>query len=507
MRQPNILFIMSDDHAARAISHYGSGLNATPNIDRIGQGGARLDNCYVTNSICTPSRAAILTGQFNHVNGVTTLDTPFDTRRPHLAKHLQQAGYRTGMVGKWHLGEGPDHQPSGFDYWSVLPGQGDYFDPTFIGPDGAAREPGYVTDIITDKCLDWLGQADDRPFFLMCHHKAPHRNFAPHPKYRDLYADADLPVPDSFDDDYATRSRAAHEARMRIRTDFEFEDLGLAQPEGGAEVGELHVEHRPGRKVPHPDDPRDLRLVDVNTGEAFTFRTEQDLALFKYRRYIQRYLGCVASIDEGVGRLLDHLDATGQTENTIVIYTSDQGFFLGEHGWFDKRFMYEDSLQMPFLVRYPQAIPAGSVVDSMICNVDFAPTLLDYAGAPVPSYMQGRSFRGCLEGDCPEDWPREVYHRYWMHRDNSHQAFAHYGLRDRRYKIIHWYNDGLGHAGTGARTDPPEWELFDLESDPLELSNLWGDPAHAEIRAAMVAALNRKMDEIGDVPVHGSVGS
>lgn len=506
MRQPNILFIMADDHAAQAISAYGSVLNKTPNIDRLAEGGVRLDNCFVTNSICTPSRAAILTGQFNHVNGVTTLTTPFDSRRPHLAKHLQQAGYRTAMIGKWHLGEGADHHPSGFDHWSVLPGQGEYFDPEFIGPNGTAREPGYATDIITDKCLDWMGEADDRPFFLMCHHKAPHRNFAPHPKNRDLYTDVALPVPDTFGDDYATRSRAAHDARMRVRSDFEYEDLGLAQPEGGAGVGEIHVEGRPGRKVPHPEDPSDLRLVDVNTGEVFTFDTQDELALFKYQRYIQRYLQCVASIDESVGRLLDHLDATGQAENTIVIYTSDQGFFLGEHGWFDKRFMYEESLRMPFLLRYPAAVAAGEARTDMICNVDFAPTLLDYAGAPCPSYMQGRSFRECLSGAAPRDWPQEVYHRYWMHRDESHQAFAHYGLRDQRYKIIHWYNDGLGYPGTGTRNDPPEWELFDLHADPYELKNLWDDPKHADVQSHMIAALDRKMDEIGDIPAHRRAG-
>ncbi|MCT8160680.1 sulfatase [Pseudoruegeria sp. SHC-113] len=500
-RRPNILFIMCDDHAAQAIGCYGSRLNQTPNIDRIAAGGVRLDNCFVTNSICTPSRAAILTGQYNHVNGVTTLNTPFDSRRPHLAKHLQQAGYRTAMIGKWHLGEGPDHEPTGFDHWSVLPGQGDYFDPEFIGPEGCAREPGYVTDLITEKSVNWLKQPDDRPFFLMCHHKAPHRNFAPHPKYRDLYTDVELPVPDTFDDDYATRSRAAHEARMRVREDFEYEDLGLAQPEGGAEVGAIHFEGKPGRKVPHPEDPRGLRLVDVNTGEVFTFETQDELARFKYRRYLQRYLQCVASVDEGVGRLLDFLEDSGQAENTIVIYTSDQGFFLGEHGWFDKRFMYEESLRMPFLIRYPEGLAKG-VSDSMICNVDFAPTLLDFAGAPVPSYMQGRSFRPCIEGARPADWPQEVYHRYWMHRDNSHQAFAHYGLRSARHKIIHWYNDGLGHAGTGAQTDPPEWELFDLESDPCELVNLWCVPEYAAVQAQMLEALNARMLAIGDIPQH-----
>jgi len=502
-RRPNIVFIMADDHAAKAISHYGHGLNSTPNIDRLGDEGARLNHCYVTNSICTPSRAAILTGTYNHVNGVTTLDTGFNNRAPHLAKHLQQVGYRTGVVGKWHLGEGPAHQPTGFDHWSVLPGQGDYFDPMFIGPDGAAREPGYVTDIITDKCLDWLAGGDaEQPFFLMCHHKAPHRNFAPHPKNHGMLADEEIRLPDTFDDDYKSRARASRDARMRIRSDFEYEDLGLAQPEGGDEVGAIHMEGKPGRKVPDPDDVSGLVLVDVNTGERFTFESKQQLDHFKYQRYIKRYLRTVASVDESVGRILDWLDDTGQADNTIVIYTSDQGFFLGEHGWFDKRFMYEESLQMPFLIRYPGVIKAGTTCDDLVCNVDFAPTLLTYAGAPVPTYMQGRDFGPLLAGETPADWQQVVYHRYWMHKDISHNAFAHYGIRNQRYKLIYWYNDALGQPGAHMGDEPPEWEMFDCQEDPLELVNVFDEPAYADARAELMAQLDTVMADIGDIPEH-----
>ena len=504
-RRPNILFIMSDDHAARAISCYGAGLNSTPGLDRIADGGMRLDRCYVTNSICTPSRAAILTGTYNHVNLVTTLDTHIDNRLPNVARHLRAAGYQTAIFGKWHLGEGKAHEPAGFDAWSVLPGQGAYFDPVMIDRSGARVEAGYVTDIITDKCLDFLAARDaDRPFFLMCHHKAPHRSFEPHPRHRHLYADGRLPVPDTFGDDYANRAAAAAAARMRVRSDLTYNDLGLVQPEGGAEVGEPVAPGLARRKVPEIIAGQELRLVDALTGENYVFTDPDDLALFKYQRYMMRYLQTIAAIDENVGRLLDYLDAEGLTENTIVIYTSDQGFFLGEHGWFDKRFMYEESLQMPFLVRYPAAIPAGSTSERIATNVDFAPTFLDYAGVASPSYMQGTSLRPLLERTAGDDWQDVAYHRYWMHKDEFHNAFAHYGVRDRRYKLIYWYNDPLGQAGARSGEEPPEWELFDCMEDPSELFNRAEDPAYRDVFIAMLARLDRKMAEIGDIPEHDS---
>ncbi|WP_068314335.1 sulfatase family protein [Polycladidibacter hongkongensis] len=502
--QPNILFIMADDHAAKAISCYGAGLNTTPNLDRLATEGMRLDHCYVTNSICTPSRASILTGNYNHVNGVTTLDTHLNNRVPHLAKHLQRAGYQTGLFGKWHLGEGPEHQPTGFDAWSVLPGQGDYFDPRMIDKDGSRREPGYVTDIITDKTLNFLEERNtERPFFVMCHHKAPHRSFIPHPKHNHLLEDEDVRVPDTFDDDYKTRSRAATNARMRIREDMIYDDLGLAQPEGGAETGELLVDG-PARLVPHPKDLEGFKLVDKNTGEVFTFTSQDELAHFKYQRYIKRYLRTIASVDENVGRLLDYLDDNDLTENTIVIYTSDQGFFLGEHGWFDKRFMYEESLQMPFLIRYPQGIRAGSTSSDIATNVDFAPTLLDYAGQPTPTYMQGTSLRPLLEERTDENWQDIAYHRYWMHGDENHNAYAHYGVRDQRYKLIYWYNDGLDQPGAFGMPEQPEWELFDCQEDPLELHNLAGNASYDEVFQMMLAKLDAKMAEVGDIPEHSS---
>lgn len=506
--KPNVIFVMADDHASKAISAYGYGLNQTPNIDRIAQEGMRLNHCYVTNSICTPSRASILTGTYNHVNGVTTLATPLDNRGPNLAKHLRQAGYQTALFGKWHLGQGKAHEPTGFDRWSVLPGQGEYFDPVMIEMGEHKVEPGYATDIITDKCLNWLDSRDPtRPFFLMCHHKAPHRSFEPHPKYRSLFANQDVRMPDTFDDDYKNRARAAAAAKMRIRADMTYKDLGLAQPEGGNEVGEPAIPGQPERKVPDPEVVRDLVLIDQITGEQFQFETRSDLAAFKYQRYIKRYLRTVASIDESVGRLLEWLDMAGLAENTVVIYTSDQGFFLGEHGWFDKRFMYEESLQMPFLIRYPAVIKPGAISDDIATNVDFAPTFLDYAGAPIPSYMQGRSLRPLLEGEVGDDWQTSAYHRYWMHKDEHHYAWAHYGIRNQRYKLIYWYNSALGEPGAVEGDEPPEWELFDCQDDPLELFNIADDPASASVFEAMLGELDSKMAEIGDIPQHDSAAT
>jgi arylsulfatase A-like enzyme len=503
--RPNILFIMSDDHAAQAISCYGHNLNRTPNLDRIANEGMRLDNCYVTNSICTPSRAAILCGTYNHVNMVTTLDTHIDNRLPNVAKHLRQSGYQTAIYGKWHLGEGRAHEPTGFDDWSVVPGQGEYFDPVMIDKNGRKQVPGYATDIITDKCIDFIGRRDpERPFFVMCHHKAPHRNFQPHPKYRSLYKDEDLPVPETFRDDYRNRARAAEAAKMRVKSDMTFDDLGLVQPEGGSEVGEPMFPGANNRKVPELAEGASMTLIDAETGRSFTFTDPAALAEFKYQRYIKRYLRTVASIDENVGRLLDYLDDTGLADNTIVIYTSDQGFFLGEHGWFDKRFMYEESLRMPFLIRYPKGIAAGSTSSKIAMNVDFAPTFLDYAGLGMPTYMQGTSMRPLLEQQAGDDWQEVAYHRYWMHKDFIHNAFAHYGVRNKRYKLIYWYNDPLQQLGALPGDEPPEWELFDCEQDPYELHNRATDPAYAAIFAAMLAKLDGKMAEIGDIPEHDS---
>lgn len=491
-KRPNILFVMSDDHAAQAISAYGHGLNKTPNIDRLAEGGMRFDHCYVTNSICAPSRATILTGTHNHINGVFGLHEHIDNRQPNLAKYLQRGGYQTAIMGKWHLGEGEAHCPTGFDDWSVLPGQGKYHDPVFHEMGEERCEEGYVTDLITDKCLEWLnGRDTEKPFFLMCHHKAPHRRFTPKSEHRDLYP-GPIKTPKTFDDDYRNRAAAAMEAQMRIERDMDYLDIDVVPPEG--------VD--PAAKVPFPDDVSGFELVDAITGETHTFASRSELKHWKYQRFIRKYLQTVHSIDENVGRLLDYLDEHGLTENTIVVYTSDQGFFLGEHGWFDKRFIYEESFQMPFLVRYPLEVAAGSVNRDMASNVDFAQTFLDYAGLPEPSYMQGRSLRPLLQGETPVDWTDLAYQRYWMHRDSGHNAYAHYGIRTHDYKLIYWYNEGMSVGGTQAGGETPEWELFDMKKDPLELFNVYHDPAYAEVVHEMTAKLEAHMGRIGDVPCH-----
>lgn len=462
-QRPNIIFIMSDDHAAHAMSCYGSRINQTPNLDRIANGGMRFDNCFCTNSICTPSRAAILTGAYNHINQVTTLDTPMDNRLSTFPKLLQEVGYQTAIFGKWHLGQGPEHCPTGFDDWAVLPGQGLYHNPDFIfkGPDGGTRRTvqGYVTDIITDFCLDWLKQREtERPFCLLYHHKAPHRAWEPDEKHAHLYLNEEIPEPATLYDDYANRASAAAAAEMRV----------------GVHMNPLDLKSTINHDLP-----------------------EQELRKWAYQRYIKDYLRVIASIDDNVGRLLDYLDEQGLSENTLIIYTSDQGFFLGDHGWYDKRFMYEESLRMPFIVRYPQAIAAGLVNQDMILNIDFAPLFLELAGLPVPDAMQGRSIRPLLQGQTPVDWRQAMYYRYWMHKAH-HNVYAHYGLRTHQYKLIYYYADALGQAGSIDERYTPEWELFDLAQDPHELNNVVTDPAYAEIVVQLKAQLHQMQAEVGD---------
>jgi arylsulfatase A-like enzyme len=460
-KRPNILFIMSDDHASHAMSCYGSKINETPNLDRIAEGGMRFDNCFCTNSICTPSRAAILTGTYNHINGVTTLASKIDGRQVTFPKLLQAAGYQTAMVGKWHLGHGGDADPTGFDYWNVLPGQGLYHDPEMIDMGERGVIEGYATDIITDISLDWLRDRDpDRPFFLMCHHKAPHRPWDPDDKHADMYEDEDVPEPETLFDDYANRAAAAEAAKMRVSRDMTDRDLKVPVPEG---------------------------------------LSADDETRWKYQRYIKDYLRCVASIDDNVGRMLDYLDAEGLADDTIVVYTSDQGFFLGDHGWYDKRFMYEESLRMPFVIRYPGKIEAGSVSADMLLNVDFAQTFLDYAGVDEDDRMQGTTARPVLEGHTPDGWRTAMYYRYWMHLAHHH-VYAHYGVRTLQHKLIYYYADGMGTPGSGEETMEPEWELFDLERDPLELHSVYDDPAYADVVSRLKAELDKLQSAVGDVP-------
>lgn len=457
----NLIFIMSDDHASHAISAYGSRINQTPHLDRIANEGARFDAAFCTNSICTPSRAAVLTGTYNHVNGVTTLETHMDNTLETYPKLMQQAGYQTALFGKWHLGHGPGHDPTGFDEWKVLPDQGEYHDPAFLTPDGEEQIEGYVTDIITDMSLDWLDRRDrSRPFALMIHHKAPHRTWEPDDVHARMYEDEDIPEPETFWDDYATRSAAAEAAKCRMM-DLDIRDLKEPVPEG---------------------------------------LTESEEVSWRYQRYIKDYLRVVASIDDNVGRVLDYLDVHGLAEETMVVYTSDQGFFLGDHGWFDKRFMYEESLTMPLLIRYPAQIAPGTVCEEMVLNVDFAPTFLHSAGLETPEFMQGTNFATLLSGETPDDWQTSMYYRYWMHRDRDHNIWAHYGVRTHTHKLIYFYNDPLDQPGAHGPTDPPEWELFDLVADPFEVKNVIDDPSYAEVVSHLRRELDRLQTHVGDTP-------
>ncbi len=449
---------MSDDHAAHAISAYGSRINRTPCIDRIAREGVRFDNCFCTNSICTPSRATILTGQYSHINGVKTLNDALDPARPNVAKELRAAGYATAVIGKWHL----HADPSGFDYWNILPGQGSYFDPVFIEMGERRQHPGYCTDLIADFTIGWLKRRPkDRPFFLMSHHKAPHRNWQPAPQYARLFEGRPVPEPDNLFDDYAGRSEAARRAKMRVGEHMMRSDLKTDFPPG----------------------------LQGN-----------ELRRWAYQLYIKDYLRCVQSVDDAVGRLLEFLREEGLEQDTIVIYTSDQGFFLGDHGWYDKRFMYEESLRMPFLMRYPREIRPGSVNRDIVLNLDFAATFLDYAGRPAPAWMQGRSFRPNAAGRTPRNWRRSMYYRYWMHLDGDHEVAAHYGVRTLDHKLICYYGKPLGASGSRGEETPVEWELFDLRKDPREMRNVAASPAYAKTLASLKEELARLQKLYGDEP-------
>ena len=467
-QRPNILYIMADDHAAHAISAYGSKVNRTPNIDRLAKEGMRFNNCFAVNSICTPSRACILTGKYSHINGVTVFNR-FDGSQPTLAKYLQAAGYHTGMIGKWHLFS----DPTGFDYWNILPGQGVYVNPDFIEMGTRKKINGYVTDIIADLSIEFLkNRPKDKPFFLMCHHKAPHREWTPDAKHAKQFEDVEIAEPTTFNDGYTGRAAAAKEATMTIDRHLTRSDLKVAPP--------------PDLKGPELAEWR--RTVDAEMEVTIKGKKQQltgeALKKWKYQKYMRDYLGCVASVDDNVGRLLDYLAQSGLAQNTIVIYTSDQGFFLGDHNWYDKRFMYEESIRMPFLVRYPGSIKPKSVSDAMVLNVDFAPTLLDYAGLRVPADMQGHSFKPILAGQTPKDWRTAWYYRYY-HYPGDHQVQPHYGVRTDRYKLI-YFN----------RLD--QWELYDLKKDPDELKNVYADPACADTVKTLKAEMSRLRKELDD---------
>lgn len=460
---PNILFVMSDDHAVPAISAYGGGLISTPNLDRLAAEGARFDAAFVTNSICTPSRAVVLTGKHSHTNGVLTLPDTFDGTQQTLPKLLQAAGYHTGMIGKWHL----KSEPTGFDEYAVLPGQGLYYDPilrhTGKWPEGQVHE-GYVTDVITDHVLSFLeSRPRDRPFFLMYHHKAPHDVFVPKREHAGLFPEP-IPEPPTLNEDLSQRIALRETVEM-----IGHRHTSYGVPEWRWFL--TRVRYRP------EEIARWERELAGLSGPA--------LRRAQYQIYMRRYLQCVHSIDENMGRVLEYLDDNGLARDTLVVYTSDQGFFLGEHGLYDKRFMYEPSLRIPLLVRWPTTVLAGTVPTELVQNLDFAPTMLDAAGVRIPPDMQGASFLSLARGDIPGEWREAIYYRYWMNRAHFNVP-AHLGIRTTRDKLIFFYDSATGPDGrnrvNGARPGvrDPFWEYYDLEADPQETQNLYGDRRHAE---------------------------
>ncbi|MBP7141402.1 MAG: sulfatase [Opitutaceae bacterium] len=442
--RPNILFIFSDDHAQHAISAYGSKVNQTPHIDRLATEGARFSNSFVTNSICTPSRATLLTGQYSHLNGVPVFNR-FDSSRDTVAKHLQAAGYHTGVIGKWHLGS----NPVGFDRWIVLVGQGKYHDPSFLVPGGELRINGHCTDITTDLGLEWLRtRPKDKPFFLMLHQKAPHRPWEPDERNKALFKNRVIPEPETLWDDYATRPAALPVNQQTVARDLTRLDLKMEPPAGLT-----------GEKLRAWLQTKPME-VTVN-GKTLTGR---ELVRWKYQRYMQDYLACVQGVDDGVGRVLDYLDQTGLSKNTIVMYAADNGWYLGDLGLYDKRFMYEPGLRVPLLVRGP-GIKAGSVLPEFIANIDLAPTFLDLAGLPIPAFMQGRSLAPLLHGEKPAEWRTSIYYRYY-HDPGHHNTHAHLGVRTATHKLVYYWKQNA-------------YEMFDLTKDPDEQHNLLFSPAEA----------------------------
>jgi arylsulfatase A-like enzyme len=467
--RPNLIYIMTDDHAAHAIGAYGSRVNKTPHLDRLAREGVLLTSVLATNSICTPSRAAILTGQYAHINGVTMFNR-FDSSRMTVARLLQRGGYYTGMVGKWHLGS----DPVGFDRWEILPGQGAYRDPVFYTATGEKAYTGrYATDVITDLALEFVeNRPRDKPFFLMMHHKAPHRPWEPSEAHAAHFAAQRIPEPVTFWDSYATRTDALHENQQRVAADLTNRDLKLTPPLG------LGVEDLAKWLRIKPDS-----VSIVRDGKSVTL-TGEPLVRWKYQRYMQDYLATVQSVDDSVGRVLAFLDKAGLARNTMVVYTSDQGFFLGDHGLFDKRFMYEESIRMPFLVRWPASIKPGTRNNALALNIDFAPTFLEVAGLPMSAEMQGRSLLSALRGRTPSDWRTSMYYRYY-HDPGDHNTRAHYGVRTRTHKLIYfWKKD--------------QWELFDLVNDPYELHNLHGEPGQEALTATLTGELARLRRELRD---------
>jgi arylsulfatase A-like enzyme len=492
--RPNIIFIFSDDHASHAVSAYGSEIIHTPNLDRLADEGVIFRNTFVTNSICAPSRGVLLTGKHSHINGQLTNAQTFDGTQMTYPQELQQAGYRTAMIGKWHLRS----DPTGYDHWDILPGQGHYYNPVFITPEGENLYEGYVTDIITDKVIDWIDEnrGGDQPFLVNYHHKAPHRNWKPGPDQLGMFDDIDLPEPETLfanwsgelsDDkghedypegEWTGRTSAVQNQEMTLMNHFS-PAWDLKFPPDSV-MDAAHANLWRDRYARFNDEQREAWDEVYNAYyEEFKEKDLQgeELLSWIYQRYVKDYLTTIVSIDENLGRLLDYLDKAGLADNTVVVYTSDQGFYLGDHGWYDKRWMYEESLHIPLMIRWPEGITPGTENYDLVQNLDFAPTLIDLAGQDIPENVQGRSLVPLMRGESPGNWRESIYYHYYEY-PGEHAVQRHYGVRTDRYKLIHYYQIG-------------EWELFDLEADPYEMRSVYDDPEYEQIKSELKEELYR----------------
>lgn len=483
-KAPNILFIFADDHTIQAIGAYESWLqdfakahDLTPNLDKLASQGALFNNSFCGNSICGPSRATILTGKHSNANGFYGNNAElkprggFDGGQWTFPKELQKAGYKTAIFGKWHLGS----EPTGFDEWKVLPGQGSYYNPDFRTAKGLVQVPGHSTQAIANMSIDWLKkQKEGKPFLLMCQFKAPHRTWMPDTDQFDYLRDAVIPKPDTLYDMYQTRSSPLWHQEMEIGRHMQHEhDLKINPPLATYDIKNPHYKRLTQEQRRAFDDfygPRNRSFEAANL-------TGLELLEFKYEEYIKDYLRCIKEIDDQVGRVLAALDASGLADNTLVVYSADQGFYLGEHGWFDKRWMYEESLRMPLIARWPGHIEPGSEPEALVQNIDYAPTFLEVAGVEAPDNLHGKSMVSILKGDTPANWRDAIYYHYYEF-PGPHMVARHRGVRDERYKLIHFY-----------ATD--EWELFDLQEDPQEINNIYDNPSYANVVTHLNATMSR----------------
>ncbi len=478
-KRPNIVFIMTDDHAAQAISAYGhpvSKLAPTPNIDRIANNGVKFNNNFCTNSICGPSRAVILTGKHSHLNGFRMNGETFDGSQPTLPKYLKEAGYQTALFGKWHL----HGSPQGFDDWNILVDQGNYYNPDFIKNKDTTRIEGYATDIITEMGLDWLKNNRDKekPFMLMVQHKAPHRNWMPALRHINKYDSIEFPLPKSYFSDHKGQVAAQEQLQTIYKDMYEGHDLKMTVAKGSDSLRHNPWKTDFERMTKAQRDAWNKAYRPKNDAFHDANLSGKELDKWKGQRYLRDYLATVAAVDEGVGKILDYLEESGLAENTLIVYTTDQGFYLGEKGFFDKRFMYEESLAMPMLMQYPGVIEAGSEIDALTQNLDFAPTFLDFANAEIPEEMQGRSLRSLMNNSISdEDFRNAIYYHYYDF-PAFHMVKRHYGIRTDRFKLMHFYDD------------IDVWEMYDLQKDPREMNNIYNHPDYAEVRKELHSSLD-----------------